>query len=1296
MTGLASAGLATTLVVGAGPRAGSTTAPAAAAPTDRDYVSLVNPWVEADIGRYFFFQSASNPFGMVKLRPDTSTNAAWGTGYRKNENMVKGFSHVHEWTLSGVQVMPTSGDSVPKLQGDTGWQSHVEHDDSEIAEPGYHRLHLDRYDIDAELTATDRVGLHRYTYGTAGPSEIIVNLGGQLGEARMESSHVTKVSNRELEGYVAEHSGKTRIYFDITFDRPFDSMRGWAGGSLVNNGDPVNKVTGDNSGVYVRYDNVDAGDQIQMKVALSYTSEDGALRNRQLELPGWDFDAVKQASQDHWNDMLGRIDVEGGTEQQQVKFYTDLFHVLCGRGVSSDADGKYIDDTWNHNQVKQIPLDADGQPKFAMYNYDALWLTQWNVNSILGLAYPEIASSFVKSQIQMYEDGGLLPRGPAGGDDTLVMTGDPVAYFMTGAWNKGIRDFDIDAAYDAMLDAQSLGGLYDKAWFDYGGWGTGGNREYMDLGYVPNGLNGQGTGQTLEYANQDWTLAQLARELGKTGINASQFADVSVSSQVNDSSAAGERAADGRPKRAPAPTAWSSEERNPWIRLDWDGKRTVHKVVISDRADPDSNVNVGTLTFSDGSSVKVNGISKTGADKVVTFAPRSVDWVKFQATGGDGTNVGLDEIEVWDNTDIYRYLMHRSENWKNLFDRATGFIRPRNADGQWHKPFDPLSPADFVEANSWQATWFTTQDVMGLANLLGGQQAYADKLNSAFEQAEPENFIGDYGHGYVSYGNQPGLEVAHLFNYVGRPWLSQYWVRQVKEKTFGSTATDDGYGHHDEDQGQMGALSALMAMGLFEVTGGSLERPVYDITSPIFDEITIQLNPKYYSGGEFRIVTHDNSADNMYIQRAELDGRELDNAWFYHDQLADGGTLELWMGPEPNKDWGVDELPPSQSEPAPALPYVTPDFTRVDPAGSGTVSFDVDNLTDEPVTVDWQAPELDELDFAPSSGELDVAADDSASQEVTVQVPHETPEGVYRVEFNAHTASGTELPDAIAYVRVAPEVSVTAAPTRLTLLQGTPTAFQVKLANNDADVAHTTDVGLDLPDGWTVEPATRSIDVRAGGTVLTSFTVTPPADATGSPALTLTAQGDWGSSSGPVETTVSRKVALVGKIDIDNRDFAMSPNHFGSYPSTFPNDVDFTIGTDDPATDWSYIHPGPNDAWGGGKAHTFTVRFNLDQAPTGDLAFTAWLLDTHESGPPTIKASLNSGAETTIQLPRGGGDGYHWGDGGNNAANGVRPSVLDVKLSASQLKAGENTITIANTGGSWMVYDAFGIRQGIS
>jgi predicted alpha-1,2-mannosidase len=910
---------------------------AAPARAERDYVSLVNPWVEADRGRFFFFQSASNPFGFVKLRPDTSTQAEWGSGYMAKENDVKGFSHVHDWQLSGVQVMPTSGDPVPKTQGDTGWQSHVAHDDSELAQAGYHRLHLDRYDIKAELTATDRVGVHRYTFGKAGPAEIIVNLGGRLGEAIMTGAHVTKVSDREITGYVDQkgtltdgqyygqsHGQRNRLFFDIRFDRPFDSLDGWNDSKEVG---PVDELSGANAGVFARFEHLDAGDVVQMKVALSLTGTDGAKRNMEAEAPGWSFDAIRQASQARWNDLLGRIDVSGGTPQQQVKFYTDLFHVLCGRSTVSDADGRYLDNTWQRDRVGQIPLGHDGKPEFAMYNYDALWLTQWNVNTVLGLAYPDVYSSFVHSQLQMYKDGGLLPRGPVAGDDSFVMTSSPVTSFISGAWNKGIHDFDIDEAYDAMLDAQSIGGLFDKAPYEYATWGGNGGaaRSYLERGYVAQDLSSdwhsRGAGETLEYAFQDWTLAQLARELGKKGINESQYADVTVSSQADATDRSGERAVDGRPIRSgirpKQSVEWVSTERDPWIRLAWKQPRSVRRVVLSDRADTSVNARSGVLRFSDGSTKQVTGIPADGTPKVVDVGKLRASWVRFEVTGGEGDGVGLNEIEVWDDTDAYRYLLDRSRNWRNLFDPSTGFIRPKSSDGSWLTPFDPLEETDFVEANAWQATWFTSHDVMGLANLMGGRKAYADKLDHAFRLSEGDGFIGGGQNGlenaYISYGNQPGLEDGHLFNYVGYPWLTQHWVREVKEKVYGSTSTSDGYGHHDEDMGQMGAMSVLMAMGLFEVTGGGQPDPVYDITSPVFDQVKIALDRDYYRGKEFRIVTHGASAANQYIQKAELDGEPLDDAWFRHDKLADGGTLELWLGPQPNKQWGVKHLPPSES-----------------------------------------------------------------------------------------------------------------------------------------------------------------------------------------------------------------------------------------------------------------------------------------------------------------------------------------------------------------------------------------------
>lgn len=1254
---------------------------------DRDYLGLVNPWVESDRSRFFFFQSASQPFGMIKLRPDTSTHQPRGSGYHWSENDVKGFSHLHDWQLAGVQVMPTTGTDVPKLDGDTGWQSHVDHENGELAQPGYHRLRLDRYKITAELTATERVGLHRYTYEEAGPSEIILNLGGQLGEAVMEDAKITKVGDHEIEGYVVQHGDReihpsTKLYFSLSFDRPFDSLHGWADGSLAEGGAALDTITGTDAGAFVRFDHLNAGDQVQLKVGLSLTGVEGARRNVAAELPGWDFDAVREASQQQWNEQFGRIDVRGGTDQQQEKFYTDLFHVLAGRSAVSDADGRYLDATWGRSRIGRLPLDEHGEPQFAMYNYDALWLTQWNLNSVLGLAYPEFYASLVRSQLQMYADGGLLPRGPVAGDDSMIMTGAPVTSFIAGAYNKGIRDFDIDLAFEAMLDAQSVGGLFDKGSQAYDSWGNGGVRDYLDLGYVPNG-----SGQTLEYAYQDWTLAQLAGELDKTGINAAQFATVTTSSQQEAADAGGERAVDGRPARAPKATEWrSAGEQNPWIKLSWDRARRIDKIVLNDRLSPESNAGDGILTFSDGSRVPVGGIPDDGRDRVINVDPRRVTWVRFEATGGRGPDVGLNEFEVWDDTDVHDHLMERSRNWRNVFDGGTGFSRPRNADGSWRTPFDPLSSSGFVQAPAWQSTWFTVHDVRGLANELGGTDAYAEKLNYAFEQSADDNFISEYEGGYVSYGNQPGLEMAHLFNYVGKPWLTQHWVREVKEKTYGSTATTDGYGHHDEDQGQMGALSALMSLGLFEVTGGGHSRPHYDITSPVFDEITIRLNPDYYDGGEFRIVTHDNSAANQYIQRASLDGQPWHRSWFHHDQLTDGGTLELWLGSEPNRDWGVGDLPPSESELAPAMIDFGSDHPRVDPGGNTEVDLDLENRTDEPITVEWRAPRGAEPRISPAAGRVTVAPRSTATKPVRIEAPDDLPEGTYRIAVSASTSQGTRLPEAIAYVNVAPPVRLTP-PKTVTLLSGTPGTFRATLTNNDP-VARTATVALATPDGWP-RPETVQLDLPAGGTATADFTVTPPAGATGAASLEVAATGDWGEARQRIGATVGSKLVLVGQNDLDTAGFALHPGRYADYPTRFPAGVDFTAGKDDPAAEWSYLQPGPVDGWAGEADRTFTLRFDLSDVPAGKVALTAWLLDAHQSLPPSLDIAVNGGPPTTVRVPAGGGDGYRWGTSANLR---IGPSVIDVEVPSDQLRRGENSITLTTTSGSWLAYDAIAVR----
>jgi predicted alpha-1,2-mannosidase len=258
----------------------------------------------------------------------------------------------------------------------------------------------------------------------------------------------------------------------------------------------------------------------------------------------------------------------------------------------------------------------------------------------------------------------------------------------------------------------------------------------------------------------------------------------------------------------------------------------------------------------------------------------------------------------------HRLFIGRAGNYRNLFDPSTGFMRPRNSDGSWLEPFDPAGPKGWCEGTAWQYTWVVPHDVEGLIGLMGGREPFVRKLNEAFERAAPRDFLAPE----VNYGNQPSIAMAHLFNYAGAPWLSQKWVREVKERTFGGVTPHHGY-RGDEDQGQAGGLGVLMALGLFQVRGGAALEPVYEITSPVFDRITIHLDNRYYPGGRFVITARNNSPENRYIQSATLDGKPLDRPWFFHRELADGGVLALEMGPEPNRAWGSrpEDAPPSMS-----------------------------------------------------------------------------------------------------------------------------------------------------------------------------------------------------------------------------------------------------------------------------------------------------------------------------------------------------------------------------------------------
>jgi len=484
-------------------------------------VDLVYPLVDAANSRWFFFNSATRPFGMVNLSPDNAIDADWNAGYRYEKDSIKCFSHVHGWQLSGIPVMPTTGEFKGHL-GSNKYGSKFSHK-TEVIKAGYHKVVLDAYGITAELTSTTRVGFHKYTFPKSTKSQILFDFSTFLGPSDTQKGFIKKVNNQEIEGYAIMAPTIRRpktlpVFFVAQFDKPFDSLKGWRKGQLE---EVTNSIEGEKIGAYINF-TTQTGEVRKMKVAISYVSEEQARLNLMSELPHWDFEKTVNESREEWNKWLSRIEIEGGTDTEKRRFYTDLWHALQGRRIISDVNGKYSDMTGAERRIGQIPLDEKGKPTYNHHNSDSFWGAQWTINTLWHLVYPEVTESFVNSMVMMYQDGGLIPRGPAGGNYTYVMTGAATTPFIVSAYLKGIKGFNLEKAYEGLRKNHFPGGMMSKAGYEHNTFKGGGIEYYMERGYVPHpisnikyGFHQDGSTQTLEYAYQDYTLAQMAKKLGK-------------------------------------------------------------------------------------------------------------------------------------------------------------------------------------------------------------------------------------------------------------------------------------------------------------------------------------------------------------------------------------------------------------------------------------------------------------------------------------------------------------------------------------------------------------------------------------------------------------------------------------------------------------------------------------------------------------------------------------------------------------------------------------------------------------
>lgn len=494
-----------------------------------DLIKYVDPQIGSVHGRWFFYTPAAVPFGMAKLAPHTN---AWGSaggwgpcGYDDRHISIEGFGHFHEFQIGGVVFMPTVGkiQTVPGTleNPDGGYRSRFDKE-TEHSEAGYYSVFLKDYNIKAEITATERVGFHRYTFPKTTEANLIIDIGHRQGESSDVTDAFARVVNgNEVEGYVETYPeyakfcdpGKVvKMYFVAKFSKAPIST-GTFVDSVQNLG--VTETKGTGNGLFLNFE-MRKDEVLEIVTGLSYVSVSNARMNLDTESTGKTFDQVHQLAAKAWNVKLGRIKVEDADSLNKVKFYTGLYHALLGRGVSNDVNGQYalVD-----GGIGQIPLNEKGQPVHRHFNTDGIWGGFWNLSQLWALVYPDYFKEYVQSNIDYYKNRGWLHDGEAAGIYTNGVQTNFQGLLIASAYNCGIHDFEVDKGYEAALKneveyhGRNLGnGKYDLHYFVKNGYVP-----YKDTVLSNGWIFNFGASHTLEYAFSSYAVAQMAKQLGKTG-----------------------------------------------------------------------------------------------------------------------------------------------------------------------------------------------------------------------------------------------------------------------------------------------------------------------------------------------------------------------------------------------------------------------------------------------------------------------------------------------------------------------------------------------------------------------------------------------------------------------------------------------------------------------------------------------------------------------------------------------------------------------------------------------------------
>ncbi len=458
-----------------------------------NYTQYVNPYIGTG-GHGHVFLGADVPFGMVKLGP-TSIPVAWDwcSGYHISDSTVIGFSHTH---LNGTGIGDLFDITLMPVTGQVTYDRGVEEDpqsglwtysdrSQEVCTPGYYATHLERYNVDVELTATNRVGFHKYTFHTPEDAGIVFDLVNGGGWDRATSAGITRVSDTQIQGW--RHSrgwaSDQRVYFVAEFSQPMTALT-----HIVDGEENPEQTEGKK--VYARASfDVKADAPVYVKVALSPVSMENAQLNLATELPGWDFSETTSRAQEAWNEALAKVKFETTDATDKTVFYTSLYHTMTAPSTFCDTNGDYYGaDRQNHK--------GEG---FTNYTTLSCWDTYRAAHPLMTLIHPEKMKDMVQTFLTIYRQQGKLPVWHLMGCETNTMVGNPGICIVADAALKGYIE-DLPLAYEAMKTSAML----DERGMDV-------RKEY---GFIPYDKLKESVAIDMEYALADWTVAQVAKQIG--------------------------------------------------------------------------------------------------------------------------------------------------------------------------------------------------------------------------------------------------------------------------------------------------------------------------------------------------------------------------------------------------------------------------------------------------------------------------------------------------------------------------------------------------------------------------------------------------------------------------------------------------------------------------------------------------------------------------------------------------------------------------------------------------------------